>query len=368
MPEIRLLLAADVHLDAPFTWAEPVVSRARRRALRDAVRRIAELAGELRADALCFAGDLYEHERAGPDTGDFLRSVFAAVPCPVLLAPGNHDWYGPASLYAQVDWPSQVVVFHDDVLQPHELSDGLTIWGAAHRAPANTDGFLDRFSVDRSGISLALFHGSERGGFAVQGSGKVPHAPFTAEQVKRSGLAHALVGHFHRPVLGPLHTYPGNPEPLTFGEQGERGAVLVSVAESGAISRQIHPVFESPWHDVHVRVEGARYPDEIREQVHAALQPLEGIVRLTVSGEVAPEADVGQLDLTGLGRHLDALVVRPLQLEPAYDLAALSSEMTVRGHFIRDVLASELSEQEQQRVLAMGLRALDGRLRETLAG
>ena len=83
-------------------------------------------------------------------------------------------------------------------------------------------------------------------------------------------------------------------------------------------------MFESPWHDVHVRVDGARYPDEIREQVHAALQPLEGIVRLTVSGEVAPEADLGQLDLTGLGRHLDALVVRPLQLEPAYDLVALA--------------------------------------------
>ena len=45
------------------------------------------------------------------------------------------------------------------------------------------------------------------------------------------------------------------------------------------------------------------------------------------------------------------------------------SETTVRGHFIRDVLASDLPEQEQQRVLAMGLRALDGRLRdETVAG
>jgi DNA repair exonuclease SbcCD nuclease subunit len=368
MPAIRLLLAADVHLDTPFTWAEPAVSRARRRALRDAVRRITELAGELRVDALCFAGDLYEHERAGPDTGEFLRSAFTEVPCPVLLAPGNHDWYGPASLYAQVDWPSHVVVFREDELRPHALTDGFTIWGAAHRAPANTDGFLERFSIDRSGISVGLFHGSERGGFARQESGKVPHAPFTADQVARSGLAHALVGHFHRPVLGPFHTYPGNPEPLTFGEQGERGAVLVSIAENGSVSRQVHPVFESPWHDAEVRVEGARHVDEIREQVHTALLPLEGIVRLTVSGEVAPEVDPGQLDLSGLGRHLEALVVRPLQLSPAYDLVALAGEATVRGHFIRDVLSSDLPEQEQQRVLALGLRALDGRLAERVAG
>jgi DNA repair exonuclease SbcCD nuclease subunit len=282
--------------------------------------------------------------------------------------PGNHDWYGPASLYAQVDWPAHVVVFRDDVLQPYSLADGLTVWGAAHRAPANTDGFLERFSVDRSGISVGLFHGSERGGFARQESGKVPHAPFTADQVSRSGLAHALVGHFHRPVLGPFHTYPGNPEPLTFGEQGERGAALVSIAENGAVSRQVYPVFESPWHDAHVQVDGARHTDEIREQVAAALLALGGIVRLTVSGEVAPEVDLGQLDLSGLGQHLDALVMRPLQLSPAYDLVALSAEATVRGHFIRDVLSSDLPEQEQQRVLALGLRALDGRLAESVAG
>ncbi len=365
---MKILLAADLHLDTPFTWAEPVVARGRRRALRDGLRRIAALAAQLRVDALCFAGDLYEHERAGPDTGEFLRSVFAEVPCPVLLAPGNHDWYGPASLYAQVVWPSQVEVFRDDALQPYSLADGFTIWGAAHRAPANTDGFLERFRLDRGGTSVALFHGSERSGFAHQERGKVPHAPFTSEQVARSGLAHALVGHFHRPVLGSWHTYPGNPEPLSFGEDGERGAVLVSIAEDGAISRQVHAVLESPWHDLQVRVDGARHVDEIREQVHAALLPMDGIVRLSVVGEVSPNVDPNGLDLSGLGRHLEALVVRPPQISPGYDLVALAAEATVRGHFVTDVLASDLPEPEQQRVLAMGLRALDGQMSEMAAG
>ena len=130
--------------------------------------------------------------------------------------------------------------------------------------------------------------------------------------------------------------------------------MLVSVAGDGAVSRQVHPVVENPWHDVVVRVSGARQAEEIREQVHAALLPLDGIVRVTVSGEVAPGADLSRLDLDGLGRHLDALVLRPLQLSTGDDLAALAAEPTVRGHFIRDVLASELSEREQQQVLQHG--------------
>ena len=91
--------------------------------------------------------------------------------------------------------------------------------------PIPTD-FSSGFRLDRGGTSVALFHGSERSGFAHQERGKVPHAPFTAEQVARSGLAHALVGHFHRPVLGPWHTYPGNPEPLTIrrGRSARRGS------------------------------------------------------------------------------------------------------------------------------------------------
>jgi exonuclease SbcD len=364
---VRLLLFSDVHLDTPFTWAVPAVARARRQAIRDAVSRTAQLAAELEVDALCCAGDLYEHEGARPDTGEFLRATFAQAPCPVLLAPGNHDWYGPGSLYRQVCWPSQVKVFAEDRLEPYELADGFTVWGAAHRAPANTDGFLDDFHVDRGGVSVALFHGSERTGFARQGASKMPHAPFTAEQIPAAGLAHALVGHFHRPTFGAWHTYPGNPEPLSFGEAGERGAVLISVGDDGAVSREIFAVGASPWHDLRVDLEHAEHAGAVREQVRAALAAVSGIVRLTVAGEVAPGVDLAGLDLGGLGGHLDGLVVRPLQVTAGYDLEALSGEATVRGHFVRDVLASDLPLEQRRRVLSAGLLALDGRADELAA-
>jgi exonuclease SbcD len=361
MAVMRLLLFADVHLDAPFTWAPATVAGARRRAVREALTSIVELADELRVDALCCAGDLYEHGRSGADTGAFLRSAFGELACPVLLAPGNHDWLGPASLYEAVKWSSQVTVFREDRLAPFALTDGFTVWGAAHRAPANTDGFLDRFQVDREGVSVALFHGAERGGLALQGADKQPHAPFVAEQVPAGGLSHAMVGHFHRPAHGRWHTYPGNPEPLTFGEDGARGAVLLEIGDDGAVRRETFDVGGPPWHDVSVEVERAEYSGAIREQVREALSAVEGIVRLTVSGEVAPGVDLAGLDLSGVAGHLDALVVRPLQIVAGYDLAALAREATVRGHFVRDVQGAGLEPAMERRVLRAGLLALDGR-------
>lgn len=97
----------------------------------------------MNADALFCGGDLYEHEYFRPDTAEFLKATFAELaPIPVYIAPGNHDWYGPQSLYAQVDWSENVHVFREAVFRGVELNNGVWLWGAAHMGPANTGNFL----------------------------------------------------------------------------------------------------------------------------------------------------------------------------------------------------------------------------------
>jgi DNA repair protein SbcD/Mre11 len=362
---MKLLLFADLHLDTPFQWAGPMLARARRNALRTTLRRICELADSLAVDALLSGGDLYEHERFSPDTVAFLTNTFADFGRPVYLAPGNHDWYGPASLYRQAHWSPNVHVFTEDQLVAVELTDQVTLWGAAHRAPANTDGFLERgFKVGRGGVNLALFHGSELGGIAFQETGKAPHAPFRSEQVEACGLDHALVGHFHSPRDGAWHTYPGNPDPLTFGETGQRGAVLFTVAGDGSLHRERHSVSTSTVTSVEVDITGVSSSSAIRDRVAEAVASLTGIVRVTISGDVDPEVSVSLVDLADAGPHLDALVPRVGSVAVAYDFDALAAEQTVRGQFVRDVCASDLDGDARRRVLVTGLRALEGRADE----
>lgn len=361
---MRLLHFADLHLDTPFRWAPPEVARARRRALRETLTRICGLGADLRADALCCGGDLFEQERFTPDTAEFLRSAFAGVaPLRVFLAPGNHDWFGPESLYRQVEWPASVRVFSETRLTAVELDDGLTLWGAGHRAPANTRGFLDGFGVDRGGVNLALFHGSEQGALAFQEDGKVPHAPFRAEQIQAAGLHHALVGHFHAPRDAAAYTYPGNPDPLAFGETGERAAVLVTVAGDGSVVRERHRVATSVVRDVPVDLAGVTHSGQVADRVAGAVAGLSGVVRVTLAGEVGPDVDLRLEDVAALPvPHLDALLPRLGRLRVSYDIDQLKDEPTVRGQFIQDVLGDgQLGDDQRHRVLVTGLRALDGR-------
>ena len=250
---MRIAHFADLHLDTAFTWAPSEHARLRRQNLMQTLERIVTATLEQEVDALFCGGDLFEHERISPDTERFLTSAFGELEAiPVFIAPGNHDWLGTRSAYARLEWTKNVHIFVADEFQPVELVDGITLWGAAHRQPAGTGDFFDGFQVDRPGVNLALFHGAERRGFP--GSASEVHAPFEVESIERSGFDHAFIGHYHMPRHAEWHTYPGNPDPLTFGESGDRGLVIATVGADGSVRRETLQVTCSRVHDVEVDV------------------------------------------------------------------------------------------------------------------
>jgi DNA repair exonuclease SbcCD nuclease subunit len=356
---MKLLHFADLHLDAPFAWLDPEAARSRRQHRRDTLTRILALAEEEQVDAVLSAGDLFEHDRVHPDTVAFLKSSFARCTRPIYLAPGNHDWYGPESPYHTTAWSPNVHVFREATLSPMPLGDGMTLWGAAHRAPANTDGFFAGFRVRGAGVHLALAHASERSWLTAQESGKQPHAPFDAAEIEAAGFAHAFLGHFHLPKDADRHTYPGNPDPLEFGETGERGVVLATVEADGTVRRERRVVAASVVHYVDVALDGCEHADDVRDRVTAVIGSLRGSVRVTLTGTVAPTVRVDGADLAGLGGHLEGLVIRS-RVSVGYDLGAIEAEATVRGQFLRSAL--EIPDPERRRrVILLGLRAFEDR-------
>jgi DNA repair exonuclease SbcCD nuclease subunit len=357
---VRFLHFADLHLDAPFAWARPETARLRRRNRRETLTRILQLADAERVDAILCGGDLFEHERFSADLLEFLRSSFGRTDLRIFLAPGNHDWYSERSPYALVGWPANVHVFSEGHLAPVELADGLTLWGAAHRAPANTDDLFVGFKPDRGGVHLALAHASERGALAFQESGKQPHAPFEAGEIEAAGLAHAFLGHYHVARYAARHTYPGNPDPLEFGESPDRGVVIATLSGDGIVTRERRSVAVSEVHDIEVPLDGCEHSDDVRTRLESAIGGLAGSVRATLVGEVGPNVQVDLRELRTLGAHLDGLLLRSGRLGVGYDLEEIAAQLTVRGQFARDAREIE-DEARSRKVTLTGLRALDGR-------
>jgi DNA repair protein SbcD/Mre11 len=342
---MKFVLFSDLHLDAPFQWAPVSLGRRLRRGLRESLDRVCRLACEQGADALLCAGDLYEQENFTPETAQYLQAAFERIaPVKVFITPGNYDWYGPASLYEHVSWSPNVHIFTEARLMPVRLDDTCTLWGAAHRAPANTDNFLHDFHTEGPGSHVALFHGSERG--------------FRAEQIPVAGLLGAFVGG-HQSKDDKWVTYAGRPQPLAFGESPGK-AVVIKVA-SGKISRTRADVSALALHDIDVDVSEATSMAQIVARARAAVATVTGVARVTLSGRLAPSVELRLDDIRAIPNELDEMVVSASGLVSEYDLHAFREEQTVRGQFVRDVEGSDLPDAQKRRVLTVGLRALDGR-------
>ena len=357
----RLLHFSDLHLDTPFEQFTAQQSQIRRENLRQTLINICELGRKLSVDMITCAGDLYEYERIAPDTQQFLQNTFREYSdIKFLISPGNHDWFGPRSIYKNTGWSENVYIFNEPYLTPWKEIQGLTIWGGAHISDKGAKNFLENFSIKDSGINIALFHGSASIG--IEDVEKARHAPFEPHQIAECGLQHALLGHFHNKTSADFYTYPGNPDPLTFGESEGRGAVLVTLHDDGRIDRVWHDVSVSVVRDVEVRLTGEATSTEVISTIRSALRSVDGFVRITLTGSIADTAriDIRQIEKIS-ERQIQALKVRLGPVRVTLDFVELAKEKTVQGKFISNVLQDDsLNDEMKQRVIMLGIRALNG--------
>lgn len=361
-----ILHTADVHLDRAFAGLGMVsgIAATRRQELREAIRRLVDMALEIRVEAVTIGGDLYEHERATLDTGNFLAQQFARVaPALVLISPGNHDPYLPDSLYRRVEWPSNVTIFDSPEFRPKELTCGVTVWGAAHEAPDVRRNLVRDFRVSGGGPHVLLFHGSDA--HAVP-EGKTAHAPFLPEDLDATGADFALLGHYHRAQIygeQPIFGYPGTPEPLDFSEEGEHFVLRLEMDEAGARPELI-PFGRVQYRTESVDVTEMVTSDDVRAAIVSLATP--SIVRVVLEGQTQPELDLDVPTLYNACAEGFTFLDFVNRTYPGYDLDELAEESTTKGAFVRHLRdgARVAGEEEQdllEAAVRYGLEAFDGR-------
>jgi exonuclease SbcD len=366
---MKLLHLADIHLDRVFAGAAPAAARRRRDDLRAALERAFALGRERAVDAICIAGDVYEHDYVSAETCAFLRRAFADASVPLLVAPGNHDPYVPGCAWQRVDWPTNVHVFRRDEPEPFALGEEVVVWGLGFPGRRCGADALRRLRVpaDRR-THLLLVHAALTG---EQWADEPDYRPITRRDLRATGVRFAMLGHFHDGRGDDFLRYPGSPEPLGWGERrGGHGAAMVAVAAEGPPAVEFVPLATRRYAEEVVRVDGVESAGEIEARVRRVTEAAaaQGGICLLVRlrGEIGAACDVDPAGLAAqCGHGLVELVVRD-ETTPAYDLAALAREPSVRGRFVRRLLARSDDDADIARdAILAGLRALDGR-REVL--
>lgn len=100
--DLRLLHASDCHLgSAPVPTAKE-----------EAFAALIDLTTSARVDALLIAGDLFDTPRAAGEILDWTAEQLSRAPCPVVILPGNHDWFEDQSPFLRVDFEDRCPNVH----------------------------------------------------------------------------------------------------------------------------------------------------------------------------------------------------------------------------------------------------------------
>lgn len=362
----KFIHAADFHMDSAFSALPPRQAAARRRESRELPARLAGYANSHGIGLVLLSGDLFDSGGAYRETAEALRDALGRIDAPVFIAPGNHDWYGPASPYAALSWPANVHIFRSSAVESVELPEqNAVVHGAAFAAPEQREGLLSGFTAPRDGrIHLMVLHGE-------LDPAEPRYNPVTKEEVQASGLDYLALGHIHRRgerrLGGTLCAWPGCAEGRGFDELGDKGFYQGTVDGGGQVSLTFVPFARHRYAVLETDVTGLG-PGEIAEAVTSALPAgtEQDLYRVILTGETGE----GGVDLEGLE---EAVADRFYALElrdhtrVSEELWARAGEDTLRGLFLRSLrakLEAAATEGERaaiQRAARFGLAALDHR-------
>ena len=364
----RFLHLGDLHLDSPFAGFDPREAAARRARQYEALEELLRAGVDRGAQMVLIAGDVFDSPV--PRTEGLARfyGIVGALDVPVVIAPGNHDYYEPGGIWDDPARPKNVTVFTTATLSAFDFAAlGVTVYGYAflgESADAPDLGRAER--LHRGRINLLLAHADMLSPLSA-------YAPISAAQLERSGYHYAALGHVHKPTPSKkcgdtTVAYSGFFAGRGFDEPGNGGARLVEIEGQTVLETRL----ESQADTFEVRTldcTGAAHGEDLRRAVSAYLEKESfapsTALRLLLSGDVSADCRADTVQLARLGAALSLFEVEDRTL-PLYDAEYLEKAPTVQGAFYRALLPRLQSADAAERELAaealrLGLCALAGR-------
>ncbi|GIX45580.1 MAG: serine/threonine phosphatase [Candidatus Sumerlaea sp.] len=399
---VRFLQFSDLHLDSRLSSSRlclPATKRSIRQ--RETLRfldSLPELVREHRVQVVLCPGDLWDEESVSLETVTHLFDAFEKLaPVPVILAPGNHDFYHDCSYYEPGYYerktgrrhPSNVRVFTSPVVESLRIPElpHVDFYGCCfeHNVPQTERILAGLQRLNRpENLNVLLLHGSLDDRLAVQRSGKDLTNPFSREELLASPFDYVALGHYHRYITiagsdGCVRgAYGGIPLARGLDETDEHYVLVGEIRKGGVPSTEFKEISVDPRRIWRITVALDRSITNSRatfERIAAEFRRQgvgkDDMVFIELEGLVHPDTEAFFFDSQDFESLCFHAVVDQSKLEPDYDLASIladeASSKQVVGQFVRQMkeeiesAKDDAQKQILRAALLYGLDALNGK-------
>ena len=352
---MKLIHCSDLHLDSSLgSNLTTEKSKIRNAELRATFARLVQYAVREAVDAVLICGDLFDSPYVSLLTSNFvLEQIRNAQQVQFFYLRGNHD--EKRDVFAGMEQPENFKTFGSDwesvrcqdaVITAIEPEGG--IWLTMY----------DQLKLNPDEMNIVMLHGQ----VATQPGEEQIALPL----LKNKHIRYLALGHLHSYQKAQLdfdgeYCYSGCIEGRGFDECGEKGFVLLET-EGKKLKSRFVPFASRKLHEVSVDISGLDTASQILAAARRSAADIsaEDLVKFVLSGSCTLQT---QKDIRFLQKMLEQefwyVTIRDesrLAIEPqsfAYDIS-------LKGEFIRAVMASDCTEEEKTRIISCGIRALSG--------
>ena len=349
---MKLIHCSDLHLDSKMeTNLTKEKARERNYEVFLSFKRLISYAKENGVKAVLIAGDMFDEKRVSANMLDMVFSEIEKAPeIEFFYLQGNHD-----EAFKGIKTIDNLKTFGNSWTY-YDL-DGVRVAGV-EMSKDNCLTFYDELELNKEDTNIVMLHGQE--------SSQAGHDLVCFNKLKDKNIDYLALGHIHSYKCEALdmngkYCYCGCLEGRGFDECGEKGFVLLEV-NGKRVESTFVPFSKRILHEVELDITGFCTINEIISEAERKISEIDSkdLVKLVLTGTYTTDTnkDVDFL-LKALEDRVYYLKVKD-KSRLLIDAGDYKYDKTLKGEFIRAVLASDKSDEDKERIIACGLAALKG--------
>lgn len=367
MNKVKILHTADLHIGAEMSYLG-LNAESRRYENLSVFKDITEYCSQNDVKICLIAGDLFDSNSAAkPFADSVLQYISLSADTQFFYVAGNHDPLDSSSPFFERQLPSNFTVFSEN-FEIKELPDlKVRVIGKSFKHSFMTAENFNKVLPLDDFVNLFLLHAD------FEGDSSSPYNPITRDFIEGCGADYLALGHIHKrsnlAKIGNTYTaYCGSPEGHGFDELGVKGAYVGEVSKDGVdlefvrFSKRIFCLEE-------IDISSACSAKEASEIIMQKLKSNYGenfrdnLYKIVLKGRCQNFKSLKVTEIHSLLSGELYFVKIKSQLKPDYDLEQIKNEVSLRGIFVKNLLAKIEAEPDNKRLtdaLYLGLEAFEG--------
>ncbi len=357
---MKIIHCSDLHLDSKMeSNLDNKKAKERRDEILMTYQKMVQYAQDMAVRVIIIAGDMFDRRNVSLKTRNIvLDSINSHPNIDFVYLAGNHD---EANFISNLETiPGNLKLFNSNEWITYKYGK-VTIAGIESDKLGKQ--INNTLILNKNDINIVVLHGQE-----LETNMKYKHGIINLKALKNNNIDYLALGHIHTFKQEKLdnrgiYCYSGCLEGRGFDECGEKGFVLLDIDEENMkIESKFVPFAMRRLYEINVDVSEAITTSDAEKMIDEATKNIEeeALVKIVLNGDVDlnSERDIDFLEKKYNKMFYFAKICDETTLK--IDYMSYKNDASLKGEFIRLVMKQDLTDEEKQKIIMTGIKAIRG--------